>query len=50
MECEVPVQPVHLNQGMTVENLINGRFSRNPRLAWALFHWGYIPEPLAWRP
>jgi ATP-dependent DNA helicase RecG len=30
---------------MTMEHLINGRFSRNPRLAWALFHWGYIPEP-----
>ena len=30
---------------MTMERLIDGLFRRNPRLAWALFHWGYIQAP-----
>lgn len=30
---------------LSVEDLLSARYSRNPRLAWALHQWGYVPEP-----
>lgn len=30
---------------LAVEDLLSARYSRNPRLAWALHQWGYVPEP-----
>jgi ATP-dependent DNA helicase RecG len=30
---------------ITRKQLGNGRFSRNPRLTWALYHWGTIDQP-----
>jgi len=30
---------------LSVEDLLSARYSRNPRLAWALHHWGFVPEP-----
>jgi len=30
---------------LTLDHVSNGRFSRNPRLAWALWKWGYVPHP-----
>jgi len=30
---------------LVVEDLLSARYSRNPRLAWALHQWGYVPDP-----
>jgi ATP-dependent DNA helicase RecG len=30
---------------LTTSHLLDGRYSRNPRLAWGLFQWGYVAEP-----
>lgn len=30
---------------LAVKHLMNGRFSRNPRLAWGMWRWGYVPAP-----
>ncbi len=30
---------------LTTQHLLDGRFSRNPRLNWGLFQWGYVAEP-----
>ena len=30
---------------LSIEDLLSARYSRNPRLAWALHQWGYVPEP-----
>jgi ATP-dependent DNA helicase RecG len=30
---------------LTMAHLLEGRYSRNPRLSWSLFQWGYVEEP-----
>jgi len=30
---------------LTTHTLLGGRFSRNPRMNWTLFQWGYVEEP-----
>jgi len=30
---------------LAIEDLLSARYSRNPRLAWALHQWGYVLEP-----
>ncbi|RPJ03082.1 MAG: hypothetical protein EHM39_00310 [Chloroflexi bacterium] len=30
---------------LTTQYLLGGRFSRNPRLNWGMFQWGYVEEP-----
>jgi ATP-dependent DNA helicase RecG len=30
---------------LTTSHLLDGRYSRNPRLTWGLFQWGYVVEP-----
>jgi ATP-dependent DNA helicase RecG len=30
---------------LTTSHLLDGRYSRNPRLNWGLFQWGYVTEP-----
>jgi len=30
---------------LTINDIVDGRFSRNPCLAWSLYLWGYVEEP-----
>jgi ATP-dependent DNA helicase RecG len=39
------VSPGGLPGFMTTAHLLEGRYSRNPRLNWSLFQWGYVEEP-----
>ncbi len=38
------ISPGGLPGFMTVDNIVDEHFSRNPRLVGSLFHWGYIEE------
>ena len=39
------VSPGGLPGFLTTPHLLDGRYSRNPRLTWSLFQWGYVAQP-----